>query len=36
MFVGMDVHKKFLQFAMMDKKAKVVFNERIENENKSI
>ncbi len=36
MFVGMDVHKKFLQIAMMDKKAKVIFNERIENENKSI
>ncbi len=36
MFVGMDVHKKFLQVAMMDKKAKVIFNERIENENKSI
>ena len=36
MFVGMDVHKKFLQVAMMDEKAKVIFNERIENENKSI
>ncbi len=36
MFVGMDVHKKFLQIAMMDEKAKVIFNERIENENKSI
>ena len=36
MFVGMNVHKKFLQIAMMDKKAKVIFNEMIKNENKSI
>ena len=33
MFVEMDVHKEFLQIAMMYKKAKVIFNERIKNEN---
>lgn len=32
MFVGMDAHKKFSQIAMIDKKAKVIFNEKIKNE----
>ena len=32
MFVGMDVHKKFLQIVMICKKTKVVFNEKTKNE----
>ena len=36
MFAGMDVHKKFLQIAIMGKKSKVIFNGKVENENKTI
>ncbi|MDI1495649.1 MAG: Transposase [Cenarchaeum symbiont of Oopsacas minuta] len=33
MYVGIDVHKEFLQVAMMDKKGKIVFNKRVDRDN---
>lgn len=36
MFVGMDLHKNFLQVAVMDKRGKVLRNSRVENNLKHI
>ena len=36
MFVGMDLHKKFLQVAIMDDKGNVSCNDKVENTHKSI
>ncbi|MDI1495779.1 MAG: hypothetical protein K8823_1087 [Cenarchaeum symbiont of Oopsacas minuta] len=36
MYVGIDVHKEFLQVAMMDKKGKIVFNERVDRDNDEV
>ena len=36
MFAGMDVHKKFLQITIMNKKSKLILNGKVENENKII
>ena len=36
MFVGMDLHKNFLQVAVMDKKGKVLRNSKIDNDLKHV
>ena len=36
MFVGMDLHKNYLQIAVMDKKGKIIRNSRIDNNLKQI
>jgi len=36
MFVGMDLHKDYMQIAVMDKKGKVLQNSRIDNNLKQI
>ena len=32
MFIGMDVHKNYLQIAVLDEKGKVLNNSRVDNE----
>ena len=36
MFVGIDLHKKFLQVAVMDDKGKILHNDKVENNQQAI